>query len=103
WFFFFEAEDGIRDWSVTGVQTCALPICRAGAGRGRSTDVLGELLEQLRLALGPDQALLHLAVLDDEERRDAHHLVAAGDVRVVGAWRRGGEGGAGCGGGGRVV
>src|SRR5438093_13677170 len=25
-FFFFHAEDGIRDWSVTGVQTCALPI-----------------------------------------------------------------------------
>src|ERR1019366_4686602 len=25
-FFFFQAEDGIRDWSVTGVQTCALPI-----------------------------------------------------------------------------
>src|SRR5262249_59838781 len=24
--FFFKAEDGIRDWSVTGVQTCALPI-----------------------------------------------------------------------------
>ena len=26
--FFFQAEDGIRDTSVTGVQTCALPICR---------------------------------------------------------------------------
>src|SRR5438046_10000575 len=26
WFFFFQAEDGIRVWSVTGVQTCALPI-----------------------------------------------------------------------------
>ena len=26
-FFFFQAEDGIRDTSVTGVQTCALPIC----------------------------------------------------------------------------
>src|SRR5437016_9267537 len=26
--FFFQAEDGIRDWSVTGVQTCALPIYR---------------------------------------------------------------------------
>src|SRR5437762_11857598 len=26
WFFFFQAEDGIRDTSVTGVQTCALPI-----------------------------------------------------------------------------
>ena len=25
--FFFQAEDGIRDTSVTGVQTCALPIC----------------------------------------------------------------------------
>src|SRR5437016_4978411 len=27
-YFFFQAEDGIRDWSVTGVQTCALPISR---------------------------------------------------------------------------
>src|SRR5215216_7749019 len=27
-FFFFQAEDGIRDDLVTGVQTCALPICR---------------------------------------------------------------------------
>src|SRR5262249_59245986 len=27
--FFFQAEDGIRDWSVTGVQTCALPISPA--------------------------------------------------------------------------
>ena len=26
-FFFFQAEDGIRDSPVTGVQTCALPIC----------------------------------------------------------------------------
>src|SRR5205085_5628783 len=25
--FFFQAEDGIRDLTVTGVQTCALPIC----------------------------------------------------------------------------
>src|SRR2546430_7427908 len=27
--FFFQAEDGIRDLTVTGVQTCALPISRA--------------------------------------------------------------------------
>src|SRR3989442_15683722 len=32
-FFFFQAEDGIRDADVTGVQTCALPIL----GRARST------------------------------------------------------------------
>src|SRR2546426_2879356 len=42
-FFFFQAEDGIRDYKVTGVQTCALPICvaallecaRAGRVSGR--------------------------------------------------------------------
>src|SRR5690606_40686857 len=30
-FFFFQAEDGIRDFHVTGVQTCALPILRDAA------------------------------------------------------------------------
>src|SRR2546430_11161794 len=30
-FFFFQAEDGIRDLTVTGVQTCALPISVVGA------------------------------------------------------------------------
>src|SRR5215208_801173 len=32
-FFFFQAEDGIRDGHVTGVQTCALPISREGLRR----------------------------------------------------------------------
>src|SRR5215469_760186 len=32
-FFFFQAEDGIRDLYVTGVQTCALPILEAAARR----------------------------------------------------------------------
>src|SRR6266496_5192155 len=38
-FFFFQAEDGIRDLYVTGVQTCALPIsrpCATPAGRIRA-------------------------------------------------------------------
>src|SRR3989454_5375068 len=30
-FFFFQAEDGIRDYKVTGVQTCALPISTTGS------------------------------------------------------------------------
>src|SRR3712207_8362745 len=34
-FFFFQAEDGIRDIGVTGVQTCALPIFASG-GAGRA-------------------------------------------------------------------
>src|SRR5258708_3893907 len=32
--FFFQAEDGIRDDLVTGVQTCALPICNESAEFG---------------------------------------------------------------------
>src|SRR2546430_15451736 len=43
-FFFFQAEDGIRDLTVTGVQTCALPIfgaLSAGARLGRPLSVSG--------------------------------------------------------------
>src|SRR2546429_6054659 len=39
-FFFFQAEDGIRDVAVTGVQTCALPIFRLSTSRGRTTPPL---------------------------------------------------------------
>src|SRR5260370_39395677 len=35
-FFFFQAEDGIRDSSVTGVQTCALPISLVTARKAES-------------------------------------------------------------------
>src|SRR5690606_40747256 len=38
-FFFFQAEDGIRDFHVTGVQTCALPI----SGSGNSTFFWGSM------------------------------------------------------------
>src|SRR2546430_9721362 len=34
-FFFFQAEDGIRDLTVTGVQTCALPISLVAARAGK--------------------------------------------------------------------
>src|SRR3989475_13041290 len=44
-FFFFQAEDGIRDLTVTGVQTCALPIWwRHGAALLRQNEtVQGEM------------------------------------------------------------
>src|SRR5947209_20092795 len=35
--FFFQAEDGIRDIGVTGVQTCALPILARSLGSGAGT------------------------------------------------------------------
>src|SRR3989449_58299 len=37
-FFFFQAEDGIRDVAVTGVQTCALPISRRAEDSGADRD-----------------------------------------------------------------
>src|SRR5256885_8485756 len=51
-FFFFQAEDGIRDYKVTGVQTCALPISlvahqlkrlarRVSLGLGRNGSISG--------------------------------------------------------------
>src|SRR5205085_7930481 len=59
-FFFFQAEDGIRDLTVTGVQTCALPISRrrlppgaqrlrrcprpAGPGRAAETGTLMRII-----------------------------------------------------------
>ena len=52
-FFFFQAEDGIRDTSVTGVQTCALPISSqlssqlSGQLWGYATAIVGLCLAQI--------------------------------------------------------
>src|SRR5688500_20406618 len=37
-FFFFQAEDGIRDYKVTGVQTCALPISSNPSARSTGNE-----------------------------------------------------------------
>src|SRR5689334_20495709 len=68
--FFFQAEDGIRDGTVTGVQTCALPICQqvifheeyARAGGPGRISLLGEgLLGPAVLSFGSeDQKQRHL-------------------------------------------
>src|SRR5205807_6670584 len=39
--FFFQAEDGIRDYKVTGVRTCALPIWCNRDGRAYTANVAG--------------------------------------------------------------
>src|SRR5256885_5355473 len=44
--FFFQAKDGIRDYKVTGVQTCALPICKKNRHTLRSS-VCGGVLDGL--------------------------------------------------------
>src|SRR5690606_40645411 len=47
-YFFFQAEDGIRDFHVTGVQTCALPIYFAIASNSKAftTTALAILVEE---------------------------------------------------------
>src|SRR5688572_32038085 len=61
-FFFFQAEDGIRDLTVTGVQTCALPIS-VNQGIDARNQVRAELLAQRIVT--PDDASMPNRVVDD--------------------------------------
>src|SRR5256886_9191089 len=67
--FFFQAEDGIRDLTVTGVQACALPIC-LGEAVGVDLDLACELGERA----GP----LDPAVVDPRLREATRQAVAHG-------------------------
>src|SRR3712207_7686426 len=60
--FCYQAEDGIRDIGVTGVQTCALPICLRRRRLQRGGGDAGAAGRQRRAALA----------LVAERRRDAH-------------------------------
>src|SRR6266545_3817895 len=62
-FFFFQAEDGIRDKLVTGVQTCALPILRGRANELASGLPYGD---QRRLEIGRALASRPALLLLDE-------------------------------------
>src|SRR5260221_88114 len=53
-FFFFQAEDGIRDHCVTGVQTCALPIS-GHVPPGNLAELTGPLGDIVRMAVSPDR------------------------------------------------
>src|SRR5207237_4958631 len=81
-FFFFQAQDGIRDSSVTGVQTCALPILVAEALGGadlahlsvpsapRVAAVLHEHRRHLRIAEEQlELATAHIAHAERSEER----------------------------------
>src|SRR2546430_11398766 len=76
---FFQAEDGIRDLTVTGVQTCALPILESlehlGAGAMNSPQV--ELFG-LRLEFEDRPAVRsgELHRLRDDRGQDLHHVQA---------------------------
>src|SRR6266498_3353574 len=56
-FFFFQAEDGIRDADVTGVQTCALPIWLRAAVISNSNGSVRSILNSLELTTHLDFVL----------------------------------------------
>src|SRR5207248_8937749 len=78
--FFFQAEDGIRDRTVTGVQTCALPISL----RGAALDV--GAMDRRVLILVLDLVAAHLHVLVDalvvQVRRELPLIPAPADREV---------------------
>src|SRR2546427_3442225 len=92
--FFFQAEDGIRDLTVTGVQTCALPdlggpgppvVEHPGVGEtGADLSELGadakplRILERADVPTQPDTA--HLAAVVTSARRDGFEVAVEVDV-----------------------
>src|SRR5206468_1472376 len=82
-FFFFQAEDGIRDLIVTGVQTCALPICRSRARgeRLRAGDAASPVARRRTGALARDDRTAERALrvgADPLPGASAHDRTAAG-------------------------
>src|SRR5207248_2847165 len=68
--FFFQAEDGIRDRTVTGVQTCALPISARAAHYGNAFP-----LTLRRVSLGGSFFWIELDVIADKEIETAVAVV----------------------------
>src|SRR5437868_15183038 len=58
-FFFFQAEDGIRDRNVTGVQTCALPIFGAAMSVLAMLPDVRDVQERRTLEADLDEGALH--------------------------------------------
>ena len=76
-FFFFQAEDGIRDHCVTGVQTCALPIF---ARAERDVVVAGAAAQAVASNAAADgRVALHRRSVERHERRVPR--VASGQAR----------------------
>src|SRR5690606_39943419 len=88
--FFFQAEEGIRAFHVTGVQTCALPIFTSGAWAQAET----EFWQAIRLRVGGRAALVHARAEGDATTESTSVKQTRSEERRVGnAWRRGGTDG----------
>src|SRR3712207_7784160 len=77
--FFFQAEDGIRDIGVTGVQTCALPICPGEAVMFWSTMMHASkphsaMDKEMRLGFAGRYVPTCVAVYPDTERSEERRV-----------------------------
>src|SRR3989454_12668499 len=81
-FFFFQAEDGIRDYKVTGVQTCALPIYRRREDVRLRPRFFRDALGQLEVIPGLHEDHLNAFGLRSEERREGKS-VDLGGRRII--------------------
>src|SRR5690606_40018700 len=82
--FFFQAEDGIRDFHVTGVQTCALPICDE-VGRDYDEIIKSTNINILPIDRGddPERAMARAHVGDPARWRSGWGLVGTEDEIVA--------------------
>src|SRR5256885_14903819 len=83
--FFFQAEDGIRDYKVTGVQTCALPILKKAGWTAADVD-LWEVNEAF--AVVPMALMAELGVPRDKVNVDGGacalgHPIGASGARIL--------------------
>src|SRR5256885_11374021 len=67
--FFFQAEDGIRDYKVTGVQTCALPILSRVSGVSGKAQTRMSLVDSSCFRPSAPLCVARPAMLRSEERR----------------------------------
>src|SRR5690606_40575162 len=78
-FFFFQAEDGIRDFHVTGVQTCALPICVSAQPTIHGENIVLRILDRQK-GIVPLDGL----GLDETQIAQVQRMVARSEERRVG-------------------
>src|SRR5260370_29394216 len=84
-FFFFQAEDGIRDSSVTGVQTCALPISHGeGEKDGESNRAPGPVAQNPRWRPASHALMFNAKTQRGKDAKGDHETTGLQDYRTTG-------------------